>query len=209
MEGYLPARLKVRFIASLMDGGFPMATSTGILLLDHFAALRDPRQHAKVLHPLPEILLLVLSATIAGAADFVETTRWGTQHLAFLRRFYRYESGIPSHDAMRRVRRTGSGVVQGLLPGLGQRPARRRRRHHRHRWEDLAAQPRQAEGPQPPASRLRLGGAATDRARAAGDRGEIQRDHRHSAVAEAPRSERCAGHYGCHGDADRHRPRDP
>jgi hypothetical protein len=77
-----------------------MATPTSVALLDHFAALPDPRQHAKVLYPLPEILLLVLSATIAGADDFVETTLWGTQHLAFLRRFYRYESGIPSHDTL-------------------------------------------------------------------------------------------------------------
>jgi DDE_Tnp_1-associated len=77
-----------------------MAAPTGVALLDHFAALPDPRQHAKVLYPLPEILLLVLSATLAGADDFVETTLWGTQHLAFLRRFYRYESGIPSHDTL-------------------------------------------------------------------------------------------------------------
>ena len=48
-----------------------MASPSGVVLLDHFAALRDPRQHAKVLYPLPEILLLVLSATIAGADDFV------------------------------------------------------------------------------------------------------------------------------------------
>ena len=77
-----------------------MATPTSVALLDHFAALPDPRQHAKVLYPLPEILLLVLSATLAGADDFVETTLWGTQHLAFLRRFYRYASGIPSHDTL-------------------------------------------------------------------------------------------------------------
>ena len=77
-----------------------MAIPVGVSLLDHFAALSDPRQHAKVLYPLPEILLLVLSATIAGADDFVETTLWGTEHLAFLRRFYRYESGIPSHDTL-------------------------------------------------------------------------------------------------------------
>ena len=66
-----------------------MAIPSSIALLDHFAALTDPRQHAKVLYPL-----LVLSATIAGANDFVETTLWGTEHLGFLRRFYRYESGI-------------------------------------------------------------------------------------------------------------------
>ena len=77
-----------------------MAAVTSVALLDHFAALPDPRQHAKVLYPLPEILLLVLSATLAGADDFVETTLWGTQHLAFLRRFYRYENGIPSHDTL-------------------------------------------------------------------------------------------------------------
>ena len=41
----------------------PDATS----LLHHFAALKDPRQHAKVVYPLPEILLLVLCATIVGS----------------------------------------------------------------------------------------------------------------------------------------------
>jgi hypothetical protein len=65
-----------------------MATPASIPLLDPFAALSDPRQHAKVVYPLPEILLLVLAATIAGAHDFVETTLRGTEHLAFLRRFY-------------------------------------------------------------------------------------------------------------------------
>ena len=77
-----------------------MDTPVSVSLLDHFAILSDPRQRAKVLYPLPEILLLVLSATIAGADDFVETTVWGTEHLAFLRRFYRYEHGIPSHDTL-------------------------------------------------------------------------------------------------------------
>jgi predicted transposase YbfD/YdcC len=77
-----------------------MATPVGTTLLAHFAALRDPRQHAKVLYPLPEILLLVLSSTLAGADDFVETTLWGAEHLAFLKRFYPYENGIPSHDTL-------------------------------------------------------------------------------------------------------------
>jgi hypothetical protein len=42
-----------------------------------------------------KILLLVLSATIAGADDFVETTLWGTEHLAFLTRLYGYVNGTP------------------------------------------------------------------------------------------------------------------
>jgi predicted transposase YbfD/YdcC len=77
-----------------------MDTPVSVSLLDHFAMLSDPRQRAKVLYPLPEILLLVLSATIGGADDCVETTVWGTEHLAFLRRFYRDEQGIPSHDTL-------------------------------------------------------------------------------------------------------------
>jgi hypothetical protein len=40
------------------------------------------------------------AATIAGADDFVEVTLWGEQHQAFLRRFFPYEFGIPSHDTM-------------------------------------------------------------------------------------------------------------
>jgi predicted transposase YbfD/YdcC len=68
--------------------------------LTHFAALRDPRQSAKVLYPLSEILLLLLCATIAGADDFVEITLWGRERRDFLCRFLPYERGIPSHDTL-------------------------------------------------------------------------------------------------------------
>ena len=180
-----------------------MTTPVSVALLEHFAALRDPRQHAKVLYPLPEILLLALSATIAGADDFVETALWGAEHLAFLRRFYRYESGIPSHDTL-------CDVFAALDPELfkacflawisGLRDAdadiiaidgKTSRRSHDRR-----------KGRNP----LHLVSAW---ARPAGDRGEIQRDHRDPPVAEAPRPERRARHHGCDGDADRDRPRDP
>lgn len=68
--------------------------------LSHFAPLSDPRQAGKVLYPLPEILLLLLCATIAGADDFVEIALWGAEHLPFLRRFQPYRRGIPSHDVL-------------------------------------------------------------------------------------------------------------
>ena len=74
-----------------------MPQPAGTSLLDHFAALDDPRQAAKVLYPLPEILLLLLSATLAGADDCVEIEFWGNEQLAFLRRFLPYRHGIPSH----------------------------------------------------------------------------------------------------------------
>lgn len=72
-------------------------------LLDHFSALKDPRQSWRVIYPLPEILLLVLCGTLTGMDDFVEITLWGEERLAFLRRFLAYEHGIPAHDTLNDV----------------------------------------------------------------------------------------------------------
>jgi len=57
-------------------------------LMAHFSAVEDPREGWRVLYPLRELLLLVLSATLAGMEDFVEIKLWGEQRLDFLRRFY-------------------------------------------------------------------------------------------------------------------------
>jgi predicted transposase YbfD/YdcC len=80
-------------------------------LLDHFSALKDPRQQWRVVYPLPEILLLVLSATLSGMEDFVEIRLWGEERLDFLRRFLPYEHGIPSHDTL-------GDVINALDPEL-------------------------------------------------------------------------------------------
>jgi hypothetical protein len=77
-----------------------MSDQPPVSLLSHFAALNDPRQAAKISYPLPEIPLLLLCATIAGADDFVEVTLWGEQHVTFLRRFQPFRQGIPSHDVL-------------------------------------------------------------------------------------------------------------
>jgi predicted transposase YbfD/YdcC len=69
-------------------------------LMDHFSALEDPREGWRVVYPLRELLLLVLSATLAGMEDFVEIKLWGEQRLDFLRRFYPYERGVASHDTL-------------------------------------------------------------------------------------------------------------
>ncbi len=76
---------------------------SGKAFLDHFTALEDPRQSWKVVYPLPEILLLVLCATLGGAEDFVEIARWGQRKLAFLRRLLPYRRGIASHDTVNDV----------------------------------------------------------------------------------------------------------
>ena len=75
----------------------------GPSLIDQFAALEDPRQSWKVLYPLPEVLLLVLCGTLAGAEDFVEIRRWGQMHQEFLRRLLPFKAGVPSHDTLNNV----------------------------------------------------------------------------------------------------------
>lgn len=77
-----------------------MSDSLHPSILRHLAGVEDPRQTAKVVYPLPEILLLALAATVAGADDFVEVTLWGEKNQPFLRRFLPYAHGIPSHDTL-------------------------------------------------------------------------------------------------------------
>jgi predicted transposase YbfD/YdcC len=72
----------------------------GPALLDHFSGLRDPRQPWKVAFPLPEILLVVLCGTLAGAQNFVEIRQWAGHKLEFLRRLQPFRRGIPSHDTL-------------------------------------------------------------------------------------------------------------
>src|SRR5215217_99846 len=80
---------------------YPMAENGGARsLIDHFAVLADPRQSWKVVYPLPEVLLLVLCGTLAGAEDFVEIRRWGLVNQGFLQRFLPFAEGIPSHDTL-------------------------------------------------------------------------------------------------------------
>jgi predicted transposase YbfD/YdcC len=76
---------------------------SGKTLLDQFSALEDPRQGWKVVYPLPEILLIVLCGTMAGAEDFVEIERWANRKLGFLRRLLPFTKGIPSHDTLNDV----------------------------------------------------------------------------------------------------------
>ena len=113
---------------------------SGKAFIDHFSALEDPRQAWKVVYPLPEILLLVLCATLAGAEDFVEIARWGQAQARVpapapaLRARHRL-----ARHAQRRDERAARDALRRLLHRLGGEPARERARHRGHRRQDLAA----------------------------------------------------------------------
>src|SRR3954447_23160045 len=84
---------------------------SGRSLIEQFSALDDPRQAWKVLFPLPEILLVVLCGTLAGAEDFVEISRWSQMHQAFLRRLLPFKAGVPSHDTLNDVVNAINGAL--------------------------------------------------------------------------------------------------
>jgi predicted transposase YbfD/YdcC len=64
-------------------------------LLDRFAEVEDPRDVRRILHPLPEVLLLVVCGTIADCDDYEDIAAWGVAHLDFLRRHLPYANGVP------------------------------------------------------------------------------------------------------------------
>lgn len=74
------------------------AVSDGLVFLEHFRDLPDPRQAGKVVYPLDEVLLLCLLAVLAGAEAFTDIARFGTKKLELLRRFLPFRDGTPAHD---------------------------------------------------------------------------------------------------------------
>ncbi|MEJ0019191.1 MAG: ISAs1 family transposase [Acetobacteraceae bacterium] len=70
-------------------------------LLEHFATVNDSREAAKVRFPLPEVLLLVVSASVCSCDDYDEIVEWGEVHLDFLRSFSEFHFGIPGADWLR------------------------------------------------------------------------------------------------------------
>lgn len=49
-------------------------------------------------YPLPEVLLLILLAVLAGAETFTDIARFGEKKLELLRRFRPFKNGTPAHD---------------------------------------------------------------------------------------------------------------
>src|SRR5258708_10556961 len=66
--------------------------------LHYFSGLPDHRQAGKVDYPLPEVLLLILLAVLAGAEAFTDIARFGERKIELLRRFWPHVEGPPPHD---------------------------------------------------------------------------------------------------------------
>jgi predicted transposase YbfD/YdcC len=84
----------------MMDSDGPQfaAIAETTSFLHYFSGLPDLRQAGKVDYPLPEVLLLILLAVLAGAETFTDIARFGERKIELLRRFRPYVNGTPSHD---------------------------------------------------------------------------------------------------------------
>src|ERR1017187_2386188 len=68
------------------DGARFAEISETTSFLHYFSGLPDHRQAGKVDYPLPEVLLLILLAVLAGAEAFTDIARFGERKIELLRR---------------------------------------------------------------------------------------------------------------------------
>lgn len=68
-----------------------------------FQGLDDPRIDRTKKYPLIELVFLTIVASLCGANSWQGVILVGEVKLEWLRRFFKYENGIPSHDTVGRV----------------------------------------------------------------------------------------------------------
>ncbi len=72
-------------------------TKVSIMIMDYLSRIPDPRPR-KVKHPLNNILLIALVASICGAEDFVSIAEFGEIRKGWFAKFLDLSNGIPYHD---------------------------------------------------------------------------------------------------------------
>jgi len=70
---------------------------------DIFSQLEDTRNSRLTYYPLNEVLFLVLIGSLCGCDKLTTITIFGEEKLDWLRKYYAYKKGIPSHDTLGRV----------------------------------------------------------------------------------------------------------
>ena len=66
-------------------------------------SLEDPRNQKQAVYPLRELLFLLIAGTLCGYDELTVIASYGREKLSWLRKYYPYESGVPSHDTLNRV----------------------------------------------------------------------------------------------------------
>lgn len=70
-------------------------------LFDVFKDIPDPRrQGGNLLYPLEELMFLTISGVLCGLEDWVHISEFGKDQILWLRKYFPYENGVPSHDCL-------------------------------------------------------------------------------------------------------------
>lgn len=72
-------------------------------LIQSFADFPHPRRQGRIQHRFIDMLIIAVSAVIAGADSWTDIANYGRLKEDWLRTFLRLDGGIPSHDTFRRV----------------------------------------------------------------------------------------------------------
>lgn len=72
-------------------------------VLEHFAALEDPRSTINRQHSLEEVLVIAIMAILAGAGGPTSIAKWADMKSEFLTKLLPLPNGIPAKDVFRRV----------------------------------------------------------------------------------------------------------
>jgi predicted transposase YbfD/YdcC len=81
-----------------------MSEPTTAGIIDHFAALPDPRIHIKKNeHKLIDIITIAVCAIIRGADNWNEVAQYGVAKRDWSATFLELPNGVPSHDTFNRI----------------------------------------------------------------------------------------------------------
>jgi len=78
-------------------------SETRLTVLDHFAAIEDPRRAHGRLHRIGDIFAITLCAVISGADGFEQIGTFAGVREEWFTRLLGLPNGVPSHDTIRRV----------------------------------------------------------------------------------------------------------
>ena len=73
------------------------------IFAEHFSELEDPRQSAKVVYPLFDVVFLTLCAVIAGCEGWEDIEDFGENRFDWLQEHGFFKLGLPVHDTIARV----------------------------------------------------------------------------------------------------------
>lgn len=123
-ESKLTQDIKARYLEEYPEGDFTRIVE---IIQNSDVCKNDPRKSYLRLHKMEEIVFILFCATLCGCLSFYEIADFGRYELDWLRKYFTYQQGTPSHDTIRRVVNMIKpselmALLLSLLDGLKDRP---------------------------------------------------------------------------------------